>query len=90
MFQKDFGNAETYYNDPNGLHSSIGVTSSSSSEAEFVCYCTDTYPNFMMMSSSFSLNPFPISNISTQYIDSSGFYIEFQIFPLNNQVGTAD
>ena len=84
-FGKHFNNHETYYYNASRQVSNTGVTIEFNSEPEQVCYCTESFSNFLRVSKDYKLKPIDFTSTP---LDSNGFILDFWMYPL--KIDTAD
>lgn len=92
-FSRKTGVDETYYFNTTRNLTSSGVLMKYEILPEFVCYCSGTYPNFVNVSSLYTLNPITLADYSSYNVEATGFnlFITFIVFkPWNLTLAAQD
>lgn len=80
-FQKDFNYQETYFYNASRNFSQSNVAIQYSSEPEFLCYCTASFPAFLKVTSDYRLKSLDLTSANTA-LDQNGLTFSFWIYPI--------
>lgn len=79
-FSKYAMNNDMLYYDATKVYTYTNVAIKNETEAEFVCYCEGTIPNFMNITTDFILKPINFTSMFSTNIDSNGFGFDFYTY----------